>query len=169
MGCEAGRGSRNYRHRTLGRDQEGGRQSGAQTGEGFALVDWQAAFVTRANGNAPLTAALGGQKVYWAQAPQGTARPYVVLTDVTEFRPQTLTDWDLEFARVQMDVWADKYTTVQVVMADLLAVLVPGVTNSNGHTFQRADVVLGPRDIPGETDGTTPLYRKTVDLLIAHR
>lgn len=131
-------------------------------------MDWQAAFVARANGNSGVTTALGGQKVYWSQAPQGVARPYVVFTDVTELLPQTLSDWDLPFARVQMDAWADKYSTAQAVMAALITALVPGAS-SNGHLFQRADVALGPRDISGETDGTTPIFRKSADLIIAHR
>lgn len=130
-------------------------------------MDWFAALLTRANGNGALTTLLGGQKVYPEEAPQNTARPYVTLLDVTQLRPQTLKDWDLEAARVQIDVWADKYSTKNAIMEAVLAVLVPGGTAS-GHRFQRADVALGPRDIAGERDGTTPIYRKTADLIIHH-
>jgi hypothetical protein len=52
-------------------------------------------------------------------------------------------------------------------MAALLAALVPGNT-SNGHTFQRADIALGPRDIGGEREGDTIIYRKSADLMIPH-
>lgn len=130
-------------------------------------MDWFAALVTRANANAPLTTLLGGQKVFAEQAPQNTARPYVTLLDVTQLRPQMLNGWDLETARVQIDVWADSYKAKNAIMEAFLTAVVPGGT-FNGHTFQRADVALGPRDIAGETDGTTPVFRKTADLMIPH-
>jgi hypothetical protein len=122
-------------------------------------VDWQGAFIARA-----VTAYT---KTYWVNAPQGTVPPYATLLDVTELRAQTLTDWDLEFARVQIDVWGTTYAQVQTGMAALLAALVPGNT-SNGHTFQRADIALGPRDIGGEREGDTIIYRKSADLMIPH-
>src|ERR1041385_564755 len=106
-------------------------------------MDWQGAFVARA--------VAAYTKSYWVNAPQGTALPYATLTDVTELRGQTLTDWDLEFARVQIDVWGLTYAQVQTGMAALINALVPGNT-SNGHTFQRADIALGPRDVGGERE-----------------
>jgi hypothetical protein len=130
-------------------------------------MHWFSALIARANGAAGVTALIGTNKVYPEQAPQGTVRPYVTLLDVTELRPQTLKGWDLEAARVQVDVWADKYSTKNAVMEAILTALVPGNT-SNGHTFQRADIALGPRDIAGERDGTAIVYRKTADLIIHH-
>jgi hypothetical protein len=130
-------------------------------------MDWFGALLTRANGAAALTALLGGQKVYPEEAPQGTARPYVTLLDVTELRPQTLKGWDLEAARVQVDVWANTYTSKNAIMEAALAALVPGGTFS-GHKFQRADIAMGPRDVAGERDGTTPVRRKHADLIIHH-
>lgn len=123
-------------------------------------MDWQSALLVRAR--------TGQAKTYWEQAPQGTTRPYVTLLDVTDMRPQTLDGWDLEAARVQIDVWADKFTDKQTIMEAVLAVLVPGAT-ANGHSFQRAAVALGPRDIAGERDGTAPVFRKTADLIIHHK
>lgn len=131
-------------------------------------MDWFAALVTRANGNAPLTALLGANKVYSEQAHQSAARPYVTLLDVTETRPQILKGWDLEAARVQIDVWANSYSSKNAIMEAVLTALVPGGTFS-GHIFQRADIAMGPRDIAGERDGTTPVFRKTADLIIHHK
>jgi hypothetical protein len=122
-------------------------------------VDWNGAFLARA-----VTAYT---KTYWVNAPQGTVPPYATLLDVTELRAQTLTDWDLEFARVQIDVWGTTYAQVQTGMAALITALVPGNT-SNGHTFQRAGIALGPRDIGGEREGDTIIYRKSADLMIPH-
>lgn len=121
-------------------------------------MDWQAALLLRAR--------VGEAKTYWENAPQGTARPYVTLLDITPFRPQTFDGWDLEPSRVQVDVWANTYAQKQTIMEAVLASLVPGST-SNGHRFQRADVALGPRDIP-ERDGDTIIYRKSADLIIHH-
>jgi hypothetical protein len=130
-------------------------------------MDWQGAMLARLRAAAGVTA-LVSTRSYWEQAPQNTVRPYVTLLDVTQFRGQTLTDWDLEAARVQIDVWADTYTSKNNIMEAVLAALVPGGTN-NGHIFQRADIDLGPRDIAGERDGTTPVFRKTADLIVHHR
>ena len=130
-------------------------------------MDWQAALRARAIGNGALTTLLGGQKIYWENAPQGTARPYVTLLDVTELRPQILSGYDLEQARVQIDVWTDKYADKQAIMEAVLTALIPANT-SNGNTFQRAMIDLGPRDVAGERDGDTIIYRKTADLIIAH-
>ena len=122
-------------------------------------MDWQAAFIQRAKG--------AYAKTYWVNAPQGTALPYATLNDITELRPQHLGGWDLEFARVQIDVWGYNYAAVQAGMEALIAALVPGDT-SNGHTFQRADIALGPRDIGGEREGDTIIYRKSADLIVPH-
>ena len=120
---------------------------------------WQAAFIQRA--------VAAYTKTYWVNAPQNTAFPYATLLDVTELRGQTLNGWDLEFARVQIDVWGLIYSDVQTGMEALLAALVPANT-SNGHTFQRGDIALGPRDVGGEREGDTIIYRKSADLVIAH-
>lgn len=134
-------------------------------------MDWFAALVTRANGNSAVTTLLGGQKVFPENAPQSGAtpvsRPYVTLLDVTQLRGQTLNGWDLEAARVQIDVWADSYKTKNAVMEAMLNALVPG-GSFNGHTFQRAGIALGPRDVAGERDGDTIIYRKSADLIIHH-
>lgn len=128
-------------------------------------MDWQAAFIQRAKG--------AYAKTYWVNAPQGTALPYATLTDITELRPQILGGWDLEFARVQIDVWGYNYADVQAGMLALIGKaeapgpLILGNT-SNGHTFQRADIALGPRDIGGEREGETIVYRKSADLTFAH-
>lgn len=131
-------------------------------------MDWFAALIIRANANSTITNLIGGAKVYSEQARQGVARPYVTLLDVTQMRGQTLNDWDAEAARVQVDVWADSYSKKNEIMEAVLAALVPGGT-FNGHIFQRADVALGPRDIAGERDGTTPIFRKSADLIIHHK
>lgn len=130
-------------------------------------MDWFAAFLTRANGAAGVTAAVGAaNKVFPENAPQPTARPYVTALDLTAGRPQHLAAFDLEPSRVQIDVWANSYKQKNAIMEALLTALVPGGT-FNGHKFSRAQVDLGPRDVP-ERDGDTIIYRKSADLIIHH-
>lgn len=129
-------------------------------------MTWQGALLARLRANGTVTGLIGA-KSYWEQVPQNTARPYVTLLDVTSLRSQTLNDWDLEAGRIQIDVWTDKYTDKNTIMDAVIDALVPGHT-TNGHKFQRAEVALGPRDIAGERDGTTPVFRKTADLIIHH-
>lgn len=128
-------------------------------------MDWQAALLARLRGAAGVTA-LVSAKTYWENAPQNISRPYVTLLDMTAGRPQHFDGWDLEPSRVQVDVWANSYSSKQAIMEAVLAALVPANT-SNGHTFQRAIVDGGPRDLP-ERDGETIIYRKTADLIIHH-
>jgi hypothetical protein len=128
-------------------------------------MGWQEAFIARARAAYPHT--------WWVNAPQSAAKPYATLLDVSETRGQTLTGWDLEFARVQVDVWGLIYEDVLDGMAALVGTtgspgaLILGGTFS-GRIFQRADIALGPRDVGGEREGDTIIYRKTADLMIAH-
>lgn len=132
-------------------------------------MDWFAALLNRANGNAGVTAAIGAaNKVYPEEAPQGTARPYVTILDLTPGRTDLLDGTpDLEASRVQIDVWANTYSQKNAIMAAVLAALLPGGT-FNGHIFQRAIIDIGPRDVAGERDGTTPVRRKHADLIVHH-
>lgn len=123
-------------------------------------MDWHGAFKARA------VAAFA--KTFWVNAPQETVEPYATLLDVTELRPQLLNGWDLEFARVQIDTWAMTYTDALAGMEALLAALVPANT-ANGHTFQRAEIALGPRDVGGERKGDRTIYRRSADLIVAHK
>jgi hypothetical protein len=129
-------------------------------------LDWQGALLARIRDDAGVTA-LVAAKSYWEQAPQNTARPYVTLLDVTASRPQILKGFDLEASRVQIDVWTDKYSDKQAIMDAVIGALAPSKVRA-GHRFQRADVALGPRDMPGERDGTSPIFRKSADLIFHH-
>lgn len=129
-------------------------------------MTWQGALLARLRAAGAVTALISTRS-YWQQAEQGVVKPYVTLLDVTPFRPQNLKGWDLEPSRVQIDSWATDYLTATTIMDAVLTALVPGHTTS-GHIFQRADVALGPRDIAGERDGTTPIFRKSADLIIHH-
>lgn len=122
-------------------------------------MDWMAALLIKAR--------TGHAATHWEEAPQGTSRPYATLFDVSQSRPQLLKGYDIEAARVQVDSWSDTRKGAYDTMEAVIAALVPGGT-ANGHTFQRADIVLGPRSVRGERDGTKTIFRRTADLLIYH-
>lgn len=125
-------------------------------------MDWRAAFRARATG-------LAGGRVFWGDRPQsgsGSALPAVVLSSVSDDRPQTLKDWSLAPGRVQIDTYAATNKEAWELAESLITTLVPG-NSSNGHNFSRADVALGPRDLP-ERVGNTTIYRVSMDLLVHH-
>lgn len=130
-------------------------------------MDWFAAFVARANAASTVTTLLGGTKVYPEDAPQDASRPYVTMLGIDDVRPDNINSTGLPFARVQIDVWTDTYGQKNAIMDALIAALQPGGT-FNGHTFQRAEIALGPRDIGGEREGERKVYRKQADLVFAH-
>lgn len=129
-------------------------------------MTWQGAMLARLRAAAGVTS-LVSTRTYWEQAPQGAARPYVTLLDLTPNRPQHFDGFDLEPSRVQIDVWADSHASKTTIMDAVIAALLTGGT-FNGHIFQRADVALGPRDIAGERDGIEPVFRKSADLIVHH-
>lgn len=122
-------------------------------------MDWREALRARATG-------LAGGRVYWGDRPQASAMPAVLLTAVSDDRPQTLKDWDLAPARVQVDTYATTAREAWALAETAISTLVPGGT-SNGHTFSRADVALGPRDL-AERVGNTTVFRVSMDLIIHH-
>lgn len=125
-------------------------------------MDWREALRARAIG-------LAGGRIFWADRPQsgsGSLLPAIVLTAVSDDRPQTLKDWDLAPGRIQVDVYGNKAKEVWDLAESAITTLVPGGT-SNGHTFSRADVALGPRDL-AERVGSTTVFRVSMDLIIHH-
>lgn len=123
-------------------------------------MDWRAAFRARATG-------LAGGRVYWGDRPQGGALPAIVISSVSDDRPQTLKDWDLAPARIQIDAYAATNKEAWELTETLITTLVPGNV-SNGHTFSRAEVALGPRDLH-ERIGNTTIFRVSMDLIVAHK
>lgn len=120
---------------------------------------WRDALLARATG-------LAGGRVYWAERPQATTVPAVVLSAASDDRPQNLKGFNLAPARVQVDCYAATQEAVWALVEEVLVELVPGVS-ANGHNFSRADIALGPRDLP-ERIGNTTIFRVSMDLMIHH-
>lgn len=122
-------------------------------------MDWRAALRARITG-------LAGGRVYWAERPQATMVPAIVLTAVDDARPQHLKGFDLAPGRVQTDTYASTPKEAWDLAEAAIANLVPGGV-FNGHNFSRADVALGPRDLVERVSNTT-VFRVSMDLLFHH-
>lgn len=121
---------------------------------------WRDAFRARATG-------LAGGRVYWGERPQGSTLPALVMLSVGDERPQHLKGYDLREARIQIDAYGRTQEEVWDLAEAALTTLVPGVS-ANGHDFSRADIALGPRDLP-ERIGNTTVWRVSMDLSVYHK
>ena len=116
--------------------------------------------------NASAVAAIVGNKVHWGVRPQGEAYPSLVLTIVSDPRPQ---DYKGNIAHRSTRVQADCYGTTRAQAVSLreavIAAIVPTAT-VGGVTFRRAFVNnVVNRD--GYTD-TGLVFRDMVDFDIWH-
>ena len=122
-------------------------------------MDWRAALRARITG-------LASGRVYMAERPQGDPLPGIVLSVIADSRPQHLKGFDLSPGRVQVDTYAGTAKVAWDLAEAALALLIVGGTY-NGHTFTRADVPIGPRDL-AERVGNTTIFRVSMDLIFHH-
>jgi hypothetical protein len=122
-------------------------------------MDWREALRARATG-------LASGRVYWTERPQTSALPAIVLTAVSDDRPQHLKGYSLAPGRVQVDVYGKGPAETWDLAETVLTTLVPGAS-ANGHNFSRADVALGPRDLTDRV-GSTTVFRVSMDLIFHH-
>lgn len=122
-------------------------------------MDWRAALRARATG-------LASGRIYWTERVQADPLPAIVLTAVSDDRPQHLKGFSLAPGRVQIDCYATTPKEAWDLAEDALTTLVPGAA-ANGHNFSRADVALGPRDLT-ERVGNETVFRVSMDLIFHH-
>lgn len=122
-------------------------------------MEWRDALLARGTG-------LAGGRVYWAERPQRTALPALVLTAITDDRPQHLKGFSLAPGRIQFDAYGSRPKEAWDLIEAALTTYVPGVS-ANGHNFSRADVSLGPRDL-NERIGNETIFRVSMDLTFHH-
>lgn len=104
-----------------------------------------------------------GSRVYWDDRPQNSALPAVLLTVISDLRPQTLKDFDMLEARVQADVFATTFAAKKALKEAVIAALAPAA-ESNGIQFMRAtDITAVPRN---ERTETQFIFRDAIDFLI---
>lgn len=109
----------------------------------------------------------GAPSIDWTVSPQGAADPRIVLTTISDPRPQTHDGPDsIRPTRVQVDVIGDGRAEVVALREAAITALMPGGTYS-GITFDRGfvDAVqdMGSR---GETAFT---HRDRIDFIIWHK
>lgn len=104
-----------------------------------------------------------GSSVYWDDRPQGAALPAVVLTVISDIRPQHLKGFDMNEARVQADVLALSFAGKKALKEAVIAALAPA-QSGNGIQFMRAtEISAVPRN---ERTETQFIFRDAIDFLI---
>lgn len=104
-----------------------------------------------------------GSCVYWDDRPQNSDLPAILLTVISDLRPQTLNDWDMLEVRVQVDVLAKTFAGKKTLKEAVIAALAPADLG-NGIQFMRAtDITAVPRN---ERTETQFIFRDAIDFLI---
>lgn len=128
------------------------------------------ALIARLRADAGVTA-IAGTRLHWQLRPQTEALPSVVLTAVSESRPQTLKKFeDMATARIQASCFASTYSGARILAEAVIAAVVgPAVVTDTGGDdiiFWRADIE-GPRDLGNDTE-TGFIHQAAVDLIIRY-
>lgn len=107
-------------------------------------------------------ATLAGSRIYWEDRPQAAALPAVLLSVISDNRDQHLQGFDMNSARVQVDVLALTYEDKKSLKEAVIAALAPAQLG-NGIQFMRAvDISVVPRN---ERTETRFVFRDAIDFL----
>jgi Protein of unknown function (DUF3168) len=120
--------------------------------------------------NDPRLAQLVGNRVHWDVAPQGTARPYLILQVASADVDTTMEGRSgLETNRLQMDAYADSSPAAKNVARFAFEAL--EAARGARHGIHIQGVFLDSRrDLPaGGPAGTVQLFRRSTDILITWR
>lgn len=140
------------------------------------MADWREALRARGLAAGGLTALLADwtpqgasatKALFWDDRPQGSGLGAVMLTAVSDERPQLLKDWDYPPARVQVDCLGGTTAKAWAIAEAALAAFIGPFTQS-GHKFSRADVALGLRSMAPERQPAAITYRVSFDLIFYH-
>jgi hypothetical protein len=127
-------------------------------------MDWEEALRARALADAAVMAACGG--VSWDVRPQDKPLPWLVLSLVSDPRPQDLKDFvSRRESRVQVDAWAESASAAKALRQAAQAALVPA-GDFEGIGFGRGLVELGRRT--AADTGTGFVHRDSFDLMVWH-
>lgn len=108
-----------------------------------------------------------GSRVHWDVAPQGLARPYVILSVISADPDTTMQGRSgLETFRLQIDSYAEqKLSTVRIAQAAFEA-LEKAQGPQGAGTLQRA-FLDSKRDLPAAgAEGAPHLFRRSTDVII---
>lgn len=116
-----------------------------------------------------VTADLGSRLYPGRKVPQNVQRPYGCYQVISDPRPQHLKGYDsTRVARVQIDIFADRYADAKRVAETIIAeVATPGT--HGGVKFGRVKAE-GPRDLGEDADTESGfVHRASIDLLAEHK
>lgn len=111
-------------------------------------------------------------RIYWVQLPQGSARPYLLLSIVSSV-PDVVYDGatGLVQNRVQFDCWGEDYYQAKNV-ARAVATLLNGkkfTTPSSGGTRFEGFFIEAERDGHDDVEAPDDLFRTSLDFIIWHK
>lgn len=130
------------------------------------MADFKSALQARALADAGVMA-IAGDRVTWAQRRRGEPLPALVLTIVSDPRPQHLKGFEaVRPTRVQADCMAEDAATASD-LAEAFIIATAGPAEEDEVRFQRSQVEA-VRDLSEETD-TGFVHRQSVELLVWHR
>lgn len=110
----------------------------------------------------PVTS-LVAQRVYWDDRPQGSPLPAVLLTVISDLRSQTLSDFDMREARVQVDVFGTTFAQKKALKEAVIAALAPASLINDVQFMRASDISAVPRN---ERTETQFVFRDAIDFLI---
>jgi len=114
--------------------------------------------------NAPLC----GSRIHWMINPQSVSTfPFANLRVVSSPREYNMAGpEDYTKSRVQIDVWADKYSTAKTAVREIITALSGYKGTASGVTIQGL-FIDGERDLTGEKTGAeAQLYGVSVDAIV---
>lgn len=109
-----------------------------------------------------LDSVAGGRR-YWVRAPQTAARPYVIMSKVDGLPDMTMQGPSgYVFNRVQIDCYADTFTTLLALVRSVKALL-------SGHKGGNIQGIFidSERNLPAADAGeVTSLFRTSIDITV---
>lgn len=113
-------------------------------------------------------AALVGSRIYWAERPQASDLPAIVLHKISGVRGYTTRKADgLVRVRIQIDCWSDQYADAKAVARAVTTVLSGAIFERTGVTFRGA-FVDAEQDSREDKNGGGRISRTRVDVVIWH-
>ena len=109
------------------------------------------------------------QRVSWAERPQGSALPALVLTQISGAPTYVLRGpSNYTEARVQVDCWASTFLAARQ-LADAVRAALSGFSGVRGSTRFHGVFLDAERDLrDAETDGAERFFRVSQDFMVHH-
>lgn len=127
---------------------------------------WEEALTARLAGDEILSLVVRG--VHWKRAPQALARPFIVLTLVSDARPRTMEDFSpTRPSVVQIDLYDDRLATNAAALRERIVTVISAGGSFGGFGFEPARITAlesSGEDVPGGTF----VHRERIDAIFWH-